>query len=304
MAEHAIVVTDPFPGPSAAAAAVRAAVLAAANRDHPVLLVGPPGSPLERLAAAIHARSARASGPFLSLACAVLPAALALVELVGREGAPGRIAQAAGGTLLLAEVGDLRAEAQAAVRDALRSSVARIVASSTKDLTVAGEHGRFDHALLAELSAHTIEVPALRTRIADLPATVERFVATHRRSLEGEVPALSESAFERLAAHEWRGDVGELEAVLDRALALARGGRLEAGDLQFADQPTDESEQSVERSYFKSAVAAFERGLIITALRDAGGNRSRAAELLGIYRRLLYAKIKEYGLEGYPRKPK
>ncbi|MBM4421662.1 MAG: sigma-54-dependent Fis family transcriptional regulator [Chloroflexi bacterium] len=213
----------------------------------------------------------------------------------------GRVARAAGGTLLLEEVGALDAATQAIVLAAL-DGPARVIASSTRELGALVAEDRFRADLLARLSECTVVIPPLRARLEDLPALVEHHLATHRRAIGGTTPTITAAALERLGAHQWPGDVGELETVLDHALALGHGDPIEAEDLQLGDHPLDESELPAERSYFKASVAALERDLITTALRDAGGNRSRAAELLGIYRRLLYAKIKEYGLEGHSRK--
>jgi two-component system response regulator HydG len=105
----------------------------------------------------------------------------------------------------------------------------------------------------------------------------------------------------------WPGNVRELENVVERAVVLSRGQVITSRELPFGDHEAGEQEDetddvSAERSFFKKSVSQFEKDLIMKALKDAGGNRSKAAEMLGIYRRLLYAKIKEYGLEGFPPK--
>lgn len=286
---------DLVAGSSPLAAELRRAIQRAAASDGLVLLSGPAGAAPDRIARAIHAGAARRGGPFVSLACGALPAAIAEAEL------GTRIALAAGGTLFLEEVGALTLAAQAQVLHALDGGL-HVIASTSRDLAALVAQDRFRPELAARLGERTIVVPPLRARLEDLPPLVERHLATHRRGTGGETPAVSEDALARLAAHDWPGDVRELETVLERAIALARGPVLTAADLPFGERPADETELPAERSFFKTSVAAFERDLIMTALRDAGGNRSRAAELLGIYRRLLYAKIKEYGLEGYPRK--
>lgn len=289
-------------GTSPVAAQLRLAVDRAAASESPALITGPRGASFARIAGAIHARSTRRKGSFVALACAALPPGLAAPELEGRDGVAGRVARAAGGTLFLEEVGALDAQAQASVMRA-SDGEARVIASSTRDLGALVAEDRFRADLLARLSESTVVVPPLRARLEDLPALVERYLATHRRAMGGTTPTIAQAALARLAAHAWPGDTGELETVLDHALALGRGDPIEAEDLPLGDKPLDESELPADRSYFKASVAALERDLITTALRDAGGNRSRAAELLGIYRRLLYAKIKEYGLEGQPKIP-
>ena len=109
--------------------------------------------------------------------------------------------------------------------------------------------------------------------------------------------------------YNWPGNVRELENVIERAVVLSRGQIITSRELPFGDHETGDGEEGEgeadakgDSSFFKKSVAQFEKDLIMKALRDANGNRSKAAEMLGIYRRLLYAKIKEYGLEGYPPK--
>lgn len=283
---------DAITGSSALAAELRRACERAATVHGPVLLTGPRGAAPDRIARSIHAQSERRAGPFVEFFCGVLPPAFAEAEL------ELRIARATGGTLYLDDVGALAPGAQALIRKTLDEDV-RVIVSTSRDL-VAAEHVRPD--LAARLGERTIVVPALRARPEDLPALVERHLATHPRGVDGVMPVVTAPALAHLIAHDWPGDVRELETVLDRALALARGPRIEAGDLPFGERPTDDGGSASERSFFKASVAAFERDLLLNALRDAGGNRSRAAEVLGIYRRLLYAKIKEYGLEGFPHK--
>jgi len=138
-------------------------------------------------------------------------------------------------------------------------------------------------------------------------ALVEHFLAKHRYSATAQPAAISEEALKRLMEYDWPGNVRELENVVERAVVLSRGQIITSRELPFGDHEADEhgeegEEVSVEKSFFKKSVSQFEKDLIMKALRDATGNRSKAAEMLGIYRRLLYAKIKEYGLEGYPPK--
>src|SRR5436309_2938886 len=139
-------------------------------------------------------------------------------------------------------------------------------------------------------------------------ALVEHFLAKHRSSAAAQPAAISEEALKRLMEYDWPGNVRELENVVERAVVLSRGQIITSRELPFGDHEADGHEEeggdevSVEKSFFKKSVAQFEKDLIMKALRDATGNRSKAAEMLGIYRRLLYAKIKEYGLEGYPPK--
>ena len=287
-------------GSSAAAGALRRSITRAGLTHTGVLITGSRGAAFERIAWAIHARSPRRNAPFIALACATLPAELAATELLGRPGVVGRLRQASSGTLFLEEIGALSHDAQEGLHASLHDDV-RVIASTTRDLETDVRGARFSAALLGRLTDRVV-IPPLHERIEDLPALVERYLASHRRALGGVTPTISAAALERLATHAWPGDVGELGTVLDHALAVGHRERIDVTDLQLADKPLDETDLPAERSYFKTSVAALECDLITTALRDAGGNRSRAAEVLGIYRRLLYAKIREYGLEGFPKK--
>jgi hypothetical protein len=127
--------------------------------------------------------------------------------------------------------------------------------------------------------------------------------------VEAAQPAsISEEALRRLSEYDWPGNVRELENVVERAVVLSRGQVITSRELPFGDHDGEHEggeegpEIPNEKSFFKRSVAQYEKDLIMKALRDAGGNRSKAAEMLGIYRRLLYAKIKEFALEGYPPK--
>jgi DNA-binding NtrC family response regulator len=169
------------------------------------------------------------------------------------------------------------------------------------------EQNKFRDDLFYRLNVIHVHMPPLRERKEDIPALVEHFLAKHRYSATAQPAAISEEALRRLMEYDWPGNVRELENAVERAVVLSRGQIITSRELPFGDHDleTDEAggdEVPSERSFFKKSVAQFEKDLIMKALRDAAGNRSKAAEMLGIYRRLLYAKIKEYGLEGYPPK--
>ena len=151
-----------------------------------------------------------------------------------------------------------------------------------------------------------LHLPPLRERREDIPVLAVHFAAKAAEKHERPTPELDPALLEALQEYDWPGNVRELENVIERAVVLSRGQIITSRELPFGDHEGDHEEEgedvSVEKSYFKKSVAQFEKDLIMKALRDANGNRSKAAEMLGIYRRLLYAKIKEYALEGYPPK--
>src|SRR5713101_8038661 len=184
----------------------------------------------------------------------------------------------------------------------------RVVCATNKDLQKQVDQQKFRDDLFYRLNVINIHMPPLRERKEDIAALVEHFLAKHRYSASAQPASISEEALKRLLEYDWPGNVRELENVVERAVVLSRGQIITSRELPFGDHEAEHDgdgevdDISAENSFFKKSVAQFEKDLIMKALRDANGNRSKAAEMLGIYRRLLYAKIKVYGLEGYPPK--
>jgi len=296
-----------------------------AKVDANVLITGESGAGKELVAETLHHNSNRRSRPLVKVSCAALPAAVLDAELFGSERAsstgavmprPGRLELADRGTIFLDEVGEMTLSTQARLLRVLQdrkiepigSSVPmavdiRVICATTKHLQREVEQNKFRDALYHRLNVLNIRMPPLRDRRDDIPALVEHFLAKHRYSATAQPAAIGEEALRRLMEHDWPGNVRELENVVERAVVLSRGQAITSRELPFGDHEAPEGEEPTgEKSFFKKSVAQFEKDLIMKALGDAGGNRSKAAEMLGIYRRLLYAKIKEYGLEGYPPK--
>jgi two-component system response regulator AtoC len=300
-----------------------------AKADATVLITGESGTGKELVAEALHYNSNRRSGPMVKVSCAALPETLLEAELFGHEkgsftGAmtmrKGRFELADKGTVFLDEIGEMSLATQTKLLRVLQerkiervgSSLPikvdiRIICATNKDLQKQVEQNKFRDDLFYRLNVINIHMPPLRERKEDVPALVEHFLAKHRYSATAQPAAISEEALKRLTEYEWPGNVRELENVVERAVVLSRGQIITSRELPFGEhvdgEHEDENEDvSAERSFFKKSVSQFEKDLIMKALKDAGGNRSKAAEMLGIYRRLLYAKIKEYGLEGFPPK--
>src|SRR2546426_28104 len=294
-----------------------------------LLITGESGTGKELVAEALHYNSNRRSGPIVKVSCAALPETLLEAELFGHEkgsftGAQaqrrGRFEMADKGTIFLDEIGEMSLPMQTKLLRVLQdrkiervgSSLPikvdiRIIVATNKDLQRQVEQQKFRDDLFYRLNVINIHMPPLRERKEDIPALVEHFLAKHRYSATAQPAAISEEALKRLMEYEWPGNVRELENVIERAVVLSRGQIITSRELPFGDHEADGHEEegedvSTEKSFFKKSVSQFEKDLIMKALRDANGNRSKAAEMLGIYRRLLYAKIKEYGLEGYPPK--
>jgi DNA-binding NtrC family response regulator len=277
----------------------------------------------------LHYWSNRADGPFLAINCKSLADGVVEGELFGHEkgsftGAmtmrKGRFELADKGTVFLDEIGEMSLATQTKLLRVLQerkierlgSSLPikvdiRVICATNKDLQKQVEQNKFRDDLFYRLNVINIHMPPLRDRKEDIPALVEHFLAKHRYSATAQPAAISEEALKRLTEYDWPGNVRELENVVERAVVLSRGQVITSRELPFGDHDAGEHEDenedvSAERSFFKKSVSQFEKDLIMKALKDAGGNRSKAAEMLGIYRRLLYAKIKEYGLEGFPPK--
>ena len=325
-----LVQTERIVGNSPAMQEVYKTVGKVAKADATVLITGESGTGKELVAEALHYNSNRRSGPIVKVSCAALPETLLEAELFGHEkgsftGAMtqrrGRFEMADKGTIFLDEIGEMSLPMQTKLLRVLQerkiervgSSLPikvdiRIICATNKDLQRQVEQQKFRDDLFYRLNVINIHMPPLRDRKDDIPALVEHFLAKHRYSATAQPAAISEEALKRLMEYDWPGNVRELENVVERAVVLSRGQIITSRELPFGDHEAGEHEEeggdevSVEKSFFKKSVAQFEKDLIMKALRDATGNRSKAAEMLGIYRRLLYAKIKEYGLEGYPPK--
>jgi transcriptional regulator with PAS, ATPase and Fis domain len=297
-----------------------------------VLITGESGVGKEIVARSIHTLSPRAAMPFAPVNCAGLPETLLESELFGHvkgsfTGAyrdkPGKLETAHTGTIFLDEVGEMTLRMQGLLLRFLETGElqkvgadggsrhvdVRVVAATNRNLRDLIAQGQFRDDLYYRLNVINIHMPPLRDRKEDIPSLVEHFLAKHRYSATAQPAAISEEAIRRLMEYNWPGNVRELENVIERAVVLSRGQIITSRELPFGEHEAGEGEEGEtegeakgDSSFFKKSVAQFEKDLIMKALRDANGNRSKAAEMLGIYRRLLYAKIKEYGLEGYPPK--
>ena len=325
-----LVQTERIVGNSAAMQEVYKTVGKVAKSDATVLITGESGTGKELVAEALHYNSSRRSGPLVKVSCAALPETLLEAELFGHEkgsftGAmamrKGRFELADKGTIFLDEIGEMSLPTQTKLLRVLQerkierigSAIPikvdiRIICATNKDLQKLVEQQKFRADLFYRLNVINIHMPPLRERKEDVSALVEHFLAKHRYSASAQPASISEEALKRLEEYDWPGNVRELENVVERAVVLSRGQIITSRELPFGDHEGEHDGEhegedlSTEKSFFKKSVAQFEKDLIMKALRDAGGNRSKAAEMLGIYRRLLYAKIKEYGLEGYPPK--
>ncbi len=300
------------------------AVVDVARRAAPsgatVLLLGESGTGKEVIARAIHRWSDRASQPFVVVNCVALSEELLESELFGHEkgaftGAHqqkrGKLEVAHGGTVFLDEIGDIRPALQAkllrVLQDqtfervggtrAIRSDL-RFVAATNRDLRGAVRDGLFRLDLYYRLDVVTLTLPPLRERAGDVPALAQHFLERYRRELKRDLRGITPDALAALRRYAWPGNVRELENVIERATVLAEGPEIGVRDLPaelrdagLADGLTREAART-----YHAAVEEFKRGLIASTLRRTGGNRTRAARLLGLQRTYLARLIRDLGL--------
>jgi DNA-binding NtrC family response regulator len=292
-----------------------------AATDESVLILGESGTGKELVANAIHRNSGRADKPFVKVNCAAISAGLLESEFFGHErgaftGAVarriGRFEQANGGTLFLDEIGDLDPDLQAKLLRALQSgqfervggnqtiqSDVRIIAATNRHVQVMIAERRFREDLFYRLNVVTMRLPPLRARAADIPLLAEHFIGQLARKYRWPQLALSADSMRNLSLHPWPGNVRELQNVLARAAILTRGRPIQPEDLKsggLSAAGSTSASTSAQPFPLKDILAETERRVIQQALDHAKWNRTQAARLLGISRRQLFDKIREYGL--------
>ncbi len=298
-------------------AALKTRIEKVSLRDHTVLIRGESGSGKEMVARAIHAASRRAGSPFVAVDCTTLRDTLFESQLFGHvrgafTGAEqptlGFFRAADGGTLFLDEIGELPPHIQAKLLRCIQEGAVvplgsvepirvnvRIVAATHRDLQTMVREGTFRGDLYYRLNVVCLEVPALRDRREDIPA-LARFFLEQQASLYHE-PArtLSEDASTALCAYHWPGNVRELANAIEHACAFSEGSEIQLRDLPPTVQLAAASTLTSLEDQVLTLEAA-ERLAILRALRAAGSNRARAAQLLQIERHRLYRKIRRYQL--------
>jgi two-component system, NtrC family, response regulator AtoC len=308
-------------GSSAAMRDVFKAIGLAAATDAPVLIVGESGTGKELVAAALHRHSDRAPGPFIRVNCGALPENLIESELFGHErgaftGAdrqkPGRFERAAGGAIFLDEVGELPLSAQAKILRVLQQrelervggteilrTDARVIAATHRDLPKEVTAGRFREDLYYRLNVARIVIPPLRDRPEDIAPLAEHILRRLERKHGWTVLSLSPEALAAIRERSWPGNVRQLENTLARAAITARGRTILPEHLdvdESADSAIPAVGESSEPIPLRALLAEVERRAIHRALVACQGNRTRTAERLGISRRQLFDKIREYDL--------
>jgi transcriptional regulator with GAF, ATPase, and Fis domain len=303
-----------------------------AATDTTVLLLGESGTGKEVVARFLHRASQRASGPFVALNCAALPEHLLEAELFGYErgaftGAvqskPGQLEQAAGGTLLLDEVGEMSPSAQAKFLRVLQErefkrlggtkvlrADARIVAATNRDLRRAMAQGHFREDLYYRLDVFSIRLPALRERRDDILPLCDAFLAEIGRGLGRPPAGISRDARQVLIEYAWPGNVRELRNLIERAAILCDGGLIATEHLAIVPTPTAVSppvvapppppvpaDPAAEPQGAGEDLSSMERSMIEQALQKARFNKSKAAAALGLTRHQLYLRMRKHGLD-------
>jgi two-component system response regulator HydG len=288
-----------------------------------VLIHGETGTGKELVAHALHAASPRKDGPFVALNCAAVPPNLLESELFGhargaftdaRNARQGLFIEASGGTLFLDEIGEMPFDMQAKLLRALQERTvrpvgsntelpfdARIVTATHRDLENDVRDQRFRQDLFYRINVVRIDVPPLRERGSDVLRLASFFLEKAcERSAKGPLQ-LSPQVAERLLAYDWPGNVRELENCVERAVALARFDQLTLEDLpeKIRAYRADRFVMSANDANEIVSLDELERRYIVRVIKLLGGNKARAAQLLGLDRRTLYRKLERY--EGGPK---
>ena len=308
-----------------------------APSDASVMITGESGTGKEVIARYVHGRSNRAKAPFISVNCAAIPESLLESELFGHEkgaftGAVarriGKFEEANGGTLLLDEISEMDVRLQAKLLRAIQERVIdrvggtkpvpvdiRIIATSNRNLVEAVRAGTFREDLLFRLNVVNLKIPPLRERPADVLELAQHFIKKYADANSVPARPLSAEARRALVLNRWPGNVRELENTLHRAVLLATGDEIgidgiltpDGMRLDQARNPTVAhatlAAETVTRALVGRTVADVERDLILETLKHCLGNRTHAANILGISIRTLRNKLNEYADDGVPIPP-
>jgi DNA-binding NtrC family response regulator len=297
-----------------------------AGTDGTVLVYGQSGTGKELIVRAIHQASKRKSGPFVVVNCGAIPSNLIESEFFGHEAGSftdakglriGKFEAADGGTLFLDEIGELTLEAQVKLLRIIEEGTfsrvggnkpiaidVRVMAATNQDLSTMVKAGKFREDLYWRLNVLSLSVCPLRERKEDIPLLVERFLEKYATPLGIEQPVVSDKALDLLMAYDWPGNVRELQNCIYSAITITSHSTIEPDDLpkriyQDSKQP-DISGVVMDTSLAEIAAQATskaEQEAINKALLETGGNREKAAEMLGIGRKTLYRKLRQYGIE-------
>jgi DNA-binding NtrC family response regulator len=290
-----------------------------ARIEAPVLVVGESGSGKELVARALHANSPRATAPFIVINCGALPETLLESELYGHErgaftGATGSrkglLEGASGGTVFLDEISETSLSFQVKLLRVIQEHEIRrigsnetiqvdirLIAATNRDLRDMVRANRFREDLFHRLNVFTIALPPLRERVPDIPLLASYFLKIFTEK-HGKTVRLATEALEAMKRYSWPGNVRELKNMLERVVTFNDTGVIQLDELEFGEEDTGRvSAVEPERVSIGTSLDQMEKDHIIRVLRETGGNKKKAAEILGIERRTLYNKAKRLGID-------
>jgi transcriptional regulator with GAF, ATPase, and Fis domain len=284
-----------------------------------VLLQGESGTGKEMLADIIQSRSSRATKPYVKINCGAIPETLLESELFGHEKGAftdarqrriGKFEEADGGTLFLDEIGEMSLAAQVKLLRVLQNGEftrvgsnevvkvdVRVIAASNTDLEEATRQGRFRRDLFYRLNVYPIKLPPLRERREDIPLLAIHFLEIYKKRSNKNITGITEKALSRLRRYDWPGNVRELENAIERAVIIAQGRLITVDDLPDAVRGA-ESEDDLRKTVeieIGTTMDEVEKKVILETLAYTRGDKSRAAQILGIGRKTLYRKLQRYG---------
>jgi DNA-binding NtrC family response regulator len=287
----------------------------AAPTDATVLIEGPSGSGKELAARAVHDLSKRAAKPFVAVECSAFSSDLLKSELFGyepgtftgglKDGKKGCIEEADGGTLFLDEIGEIDLPTQIALLRTLETKCVRrlgssfekavdfrLIAATNKNLLSLVAEGKFREDLFYRLNVIDIRMPALKDHPSDIAPLVEKFIAEFSAEGKGSAKSISPDALEILEKYDWPGNVRQLKNAIEKMIVLSSGDTL-----TIEDVPSEIASNKATTFSQASTLADVEKAQILAALEAAGNNRTTAAASLGISRRTLHRKLKEWSIK-------
>jgi len=301
-----------FVGKSRQIQEILALIMKVAPTDSPVFIQGESGTGKELIANTVWHYSTRKDAPFIALNCATLSENLIESEIFGHEKGAftsayqmkhGLVEVADKGTLFLDEIGEMPLGLQPKFlrfldsgefrrvggNKTLRVDV-RMIAATNKDLSDLIKNGNFREDLYYRLNVINVSIPPLRERKEDIAGLAEHFLKKYAQKLSKSIAGFTAEALELLTGYKWPGNVRELENVIERAVILCESDQIGAEDLSIS------SYSAVAEMSVNPSLEEMEKNYILRVLKEAGGNQSRASQLLGIDRKTLYLKLKKYGI--------
>jgi transcriptional regulator with PAS, ATPase and Fis domain len=311
-------------GESSAIQRLRAQIIKVAPLEIPVLIRGESGTGKELVAHALHQLSPRRDKAMVNVNAAALPANLVESELFGYEpgaftgadkkGRKGKFEQAEGGTIFLDEIGDMPLDVQAKLLRVLQDRIVervggdrpravdfRLISATNKDLQLLVEEGAFRLDLYYRISPIVIELPPLKERLEDIPLLASKFLREIAYRHARPEPSISPAALAELSERSWPGNIRQLQHEIERAFVFCDGMEVRPNDLsempkrEFASAEVVPLQQTSQPKELKSAIAELQNDQIREAIAACGGNKRKAASILGISRSFLYKKLAEMG---------